>query len=177
VEAAASGRRFRSTPLIGKTWLATVKQRVDPFFLVREMRYLSRTKGGNKFAELDAYLRHTQLRGPVLEVLDSDELRVSIAEKLVRDSSDWPGAVLPDLVAGALGQRDTGEAIRLLESERDRGFANRNDLLLLTYLYCLDGKVERAQAISGEIAAPEKDWLVNWLWGKLQAEFGFQPVR
>jgi len=89
-----------------------------------------------------------------------------------------PTEVLPDLVAGMLAQRDLRGAIQLLEGESLRGFANINDFFLLTYLYCLSGDVEKAEALAaGNNQSIHKDWFVDWLWGDLQAEFGFRPPR
>jgi hypothetical protein len=129
-------------------------------------------------AELDLYLRHTQLRTPVLAVQNSDEFRLALAQKLAANSPSLPVAALPDLVAGALARRDLPGAIQLLEGERDRAFANINNFFLLTYLYCLNGKVEKAEALAAaENGSIQKDWFVDWLWGELQAEFGFRPPR
>jgi hypothetical protein len=50
---------------------------------------------------------------------------------------------------GALARRDVvSGAIRLLESERAQGFTVRNDTFLLTYLYCLNGRVEKAETLA-----------------------------
>jgi len=63
-----------------------------------------------------------------------------------------------------------------LEGERARGFANMNNVFLLTYLYCLNDNVDKAEALAtAEKGSIEKDWFVDWLWGDLQAEFGFRP--
>ena len=49
---------------------------------------------------------------------------------------------------------------------------------LLTYLYCLNDNVDKAEALAAaENGSIEKDWFVHWLWGDLQAEFGFHPPR
>jgi hypothetical protein len=46
----------------------------------------------------------------------------------------------------------------------------------LTYLYCLNGSVEKAEALaSARAGSIQKDWFVDWLWGELQAQFGFHP--
>jgi len=58
-----------------------------------------------------------------------------------------PAEASPDLIAGALARRDFPAAIQLLETEKDRGFSNINDFFLLTYLYCLNGSVEKAEAL------------------------------
>jgi hypothetical protein len=51
-----------------------------------------------------------------------------------------------------------------------------NDTLLLTYLYCLNGSVAKAETLVANNAnLIKKDWFVDWLWGKLQSEFGFHP--
>ena len=151
---------------------------LEQLFLVREMRYLSEVMGSNKLAELDVYLRKTKLRTPVLEVLDSDEFRVPLAEKVAHESSVLPLQVLPDLIADALAKRDFNKAIQLLEKENEQGAANQNDLFLLTYLYCLNGNVEKAETLAAHNgSAAKKDGLADWLWGKLQAEFGFRPPR
>jgi hypothetical protein len=96
----------------------------------------------------------------------------------VADSHSLPPDALHDLVAGALARRDFGAAIRLLEGETDHGFSNSSDFFLLTYLYCLNGSVEKAEALATDQAGSiQKDWFVDWLWGELQAEFGFHPPR
>ncbi|MEN3368859.1 MAG: hypothetical protein V7609_1002 [Verrucomicrobiota bacterium] len=85
---------------------------------------------------------------------------------------------LHDLVAGTLARRDFGAAIRLLEGENERGFSNINDFFLLTYLYCVNGSVDKAEALAtAQAGSIHKDWFVDWLWGDLQAEFGFRPPR
>ena len=146
--------------------------------MFRETRYRSEMSGSNWLAELDLYLRHSKLRTPVLAVQNSDEFRLSLAERLVADSHSLPPDALHDLVAGALARRDFGAAIRLLEGEKDRGFSNINDFFLLTYLYCVNGSVEKAEALAtAQAGSIQKDWFVDWLWGELQAEFGFRPPR
>jgi spermidine synthase len=177
LEAAPAARRFRSSPLREQIWPDTTSDMLDPFFVLRETRYLSETKGSNRMAELDLYLRHFSLRTPILEVLDSEPFRLSIAERVAHQSPLVPVQALPDLVAGALAARDFSAAIRLLEVERAQGFAKRNDLLLLTYVYCLNGNVEKAEDVAKEVVYTPKDKLVDWLWGTLQAEFGFRPPR
>ena len=83
---------------------------------------------------------------------------------------------MPDLIAGALARRDISEAIRLLESKNQRRLANRTDLFLLTYLYCLNGSVEKAEAlIANNAESIKRDRSIGWLWAKLETDFGFHP--
>jgi len=132
--------------------------------------------GSNWLADLDLYLRHSRLRTPVLAVQNSDEFRLALAEKLAAQSHSVPAEASPDLVAGALARRDFSAAIQLLETEKDRGFSNINDFFLLIYLHCLNGNVEKAEALAAaEANSIQKDWFVDWLWGELQAQFGFHP--
>jgi hypothetical protein len=176
LERSAALRRFRSSFLIKEIWPDEWQKSLELFFFVREMRYLSEISGSNWLADLDLYLRHTQLRTPILAVQNSDELRLALAQKLAAKSSSLPSEVVPDLIAGALARRDLDGAIQLLEGERARGFANINNVFLLTYLYCLNDKVDKAEALAAaEKGSIEKDWFVDWLWGDLQAEFGFHP--
>ena len=171
-------QRFLHSSLVAAVWPETLNASMEPFFVVRESRYLSETIGSNKLAELDLYLRHTGLRVPVLEVLGSDGFRLAIAERVAKKSQTPPLETMRDLIAGALARRDINGAIRLLESEKDRGVFNLNDTFLLTYLYCLNGSVEKAEALVATNAAGiKKDWFVDWLWGKLETDFGFQPPR
>ena len=107
-------------------------------FVIRATRYLSGMIGSNWLAELEIYLRGSQLRAPVLDVLNSDEFRLAIAAKAAGKSQSVPSEEIPDLVAGALARRDISDAIRLLELEKHRGFNNVNQLFLLIYLYCLE---------------------------------------
>jgi hypothetical protein len=40
----------------------------------------------------------------------------------------------------------------------------------------LNGDVDKAEALAAtNAAAIKKDSLVDWLWGKLQTDFGFHP--
>jgi spermidine synthase len=169
-------QRFLHSSLIGAIWPETLNRSLESFFVVRESRYLSKTMGSNKLAELDLYLRHSHLRIPILEVLGSDGFRLTIAERVAKKSEAPPLEIMPDLIAGALARRDIGRAIRLLESKKDRGAFSGNDTLLLTYLYCLNGSVEKAEALAtNSTAGIKKDGFVDWLWGKLQTDFGFHP--
>jgi hypothetical protein len=84
-----------------------------------------------------------------------------------------PIEILPDLIAEALAQRDYDDAIRLLEDKRARAATNR-DIFLLTYLYCLSGEVAKAESIATSTTDRDRPF-VKWLWGKLQAEYGFRP--
>lgn len=172
-DAAQATRRFRSSKLIGHIWPEEMKKGVDAAFVIRETRFLSEIHGSNAFAELDLYLRRSRLRSPVLEVLHTDEFRLALAEDLARKSASVPPDALPDLVAGALARRDFGGAIQLLEQLPS---PEANDVFLLTYLYCLNGNVDKAEQLAAAHAeSTGKDWFVDWLWGKLQAEFGFRP--
>jgi hypothetical protein len=115
------------------------------------------------------------LRVPVLEVLGSDEFRLSIAETVARNSEIPPPETMLDLVTGALARRDFDDAIRLLESEKKLGAIELNDLFILTYLHCVNGEVKKAEDFVASSGLIKRDWFVDWLWGKLQADFGFHP--
>ena len=54
--------------------------------------------------------------------------------------------------AGAAGRGQRSDSTRLLESERAQGFTGRNDTFLLTYLYCLNGSVEKAETLAAAAA-------------------------
>ena len=165
--------------MINQIWPETLNPEaaeLESFFTVRQTRYLSEIAGSNKLAELDLYLRHSRLRIPILEVLGSDAFRVSIAERVAKGSETPPLEVMPDLIAGALAQRKIDRAIKLLESEKDRGVFGANEIFLLSYLYCLNGSVEKAETLVADNAASiKKDSFVDWLWEKLQTDFGFHP--
>ena len=178
MEAAPALRRFRSSALAQTIWPNARQSSLESFFLLRETRYLSGNAGSNWLAELDLYLRGSRLRVPVLEVLGSDEFRLSLAQKVSAKSQPPPSEIVPDLVAGALAQRDFGGAIKLLETEKDRHIAEPRDIYLLTYLYCLNGNVEKAEELvaSGAVSK-QKGPFVDWLWDKLRAEFGFRPPQ
>ncbi len=176
LEASGALQRFLASALIRDLWPNERKELLETLFSVRETRYHAEMSGSNWLAELDLYLRHSQLRNPVLAVQNSDEFRLALAQRLVVLSHSLPPDASHDLVAGALARRDFGTAIRLLEGEKDRGFSNDNDLYLLIYLYCLNGSVDKAEALATANAGSiQKDWFVDWLWGELQAEFGFRP--
>lgn len=176
MERSAALRRFRSSSLIHTIWPNEWKKSLDLYFLVREMRFRSEISGSNWLAELDFYLQQTKLRTPVLNVCDSDEVRLALAERLTDQSKTVPPEALMDLVAGALAQRDLKRAVQLLEIGKEAGFRTDNEFFLLTYLYCVVGNTEKAEALAATKGVSRKnDWFVDWLWGKLQAEYGFRP--
>jgi spermidine synthase len=176
MEAPAALQRFRRSSLVRAIWPGSLSRSLESFFALRESRYLSETVGSNKLAELDLYLRYSRLRMPVLEVLGSNGFRLAIAERVARTSDPPPVETLPDLIAGALAARDLRRAIELLQMERDRGVSGGNDLLLLIYLHCLNGSVDKAEALAAtNVRVIPKDWFVDWLWQKLQTDFGFRP--
>jgi len=174
----AALQRFSDSSFIHDLWPNEQKEALEPLFLIRETRFRADIGGSNWLAELDFYLRHSQLRTPVLEVMKTDAFRASLAEKLAATSSSLPVEAVHDLVASALARRDFAAAIRLLEGERDRGFSNINDCFLLIYLYCHNERVEEAETLANAQAGSiPKDPFVDWLWGELQAEFAFRPPR
>jgi hypothetical protein len=139
------------------------------------MRYLAGISETNWLAELDIHLRGSRLREPVLETLDTNSFRVALAHKAADNLEPRPIELLPDLIADALAQRDYDDAIRLLEDKRARAATNR-DVFLLTYLYCLNGEVAKAESVAIATTDRERPF-VKWLWGKLQAEYGFRPPK
>jgi hypothetical protein len=156
------------SPIIDKIWPPTLNKPLQSYFIVREARYLSRVTASNGLAELDLYLRHSRLRVPVLEVLGSDEFRLSITETVAGNSEIPPPETMPDLVAEALARRDFAGAIRLLQSQKELGGFGLNDLFLLAYVYCLNGEVKKAEDLAASNSRLiEEDWFVDWLWGKL----------
>jgi len=176
MEASSAAHRFLWSPLTNRIWPETLNMSPESFFVVRESRYLSEMIGSNKLAELDLYLRHSGLRVPVLEVLGTDGFRLAIAERVAKKSQTAPLETIPDLIAGALARRNIDGAIRLLESEKDRGVFSLNDTFLLTYLYCLNGSVDKAEALTATNGGSiKRDRFVDWLWAKLKTEFGFRP--
>jgi predicted membrane-bound spermidine synthase len=176
LESSGALDRFSASAFRRDIWPSEPWQTLEQLFILRETRFRSEMSGSNWLAELDLYLRHSRLRNPVLAVQNSDEFRLSLAAQFVASSNSMPREMLPDLVAGALARRDFGAAIQLLETGKDSGFSNINDFFLLTYLHCVNGSVEKAEALAAAHAGSiRKDWFVDWLWGELRAEFGFRP--
>jgi spermidine synthase len=177
MEASSAVHRFLSSALINRIWPERLNESLEACFIVRDTRYLCGIVAScNKFAELDFYLRHSPLRTPVLEVFDSDEFRLSIAETVARKSGKPPADIMLDLIAGALARRDISEAIRLLEMQTNQGSTRVTDMLLLTYLYCLNGDVDKAERLVADNAGSiKRDGFIDWLWEKLRADFGFRP--
>jgi spermidine synthase len=178
LEAPSAFQRFRHSALVKSIWPETLDESLESLFVLRQTRYLSEIIGSNKLAELDLYLRHSRLRTPILEVLGSDGFRLGIAEGIAKKTKTPPPETMPDLIAGALARRDIDGAVQLMEDEKARGKFNLNDTFLLTYLYCLNGNVGKAETLAANNAASiKKDGFVDWLWGKLESDFGFHPPR
>jgi spermidine synthase len=166
--------RFQRSPLIERIWPEGLSNSIKSLFAVRQTRFLSQTVGSNKLAELDLFLRGTRLRIPVLETLGSDEQRLAIAQRVAHEAGSPPVEIVPDLIAGAVARRKLDEAIRLLESQKDRGTLGVHETLLLTYLYCLNANVDKAEAlVAANSALINKDSSADWLWKKLESDFGF----
>jgi hypothetical protein len=108
--------------------------------------------------------------------LDTNSFRIALAEKAADSLQPTPVELLSDLAAAALARRDYPKAIQRLEDKRARAAANRDDIFLLTYLYCLSGEVEKAESSATATTDRERPF-VKWLWGKLQAEYGFRPPK
>jgi spermidine synthase len=178
LEAPAALQRFTNSTLIKAIWPEGLNESLESLFVLRQTRYLSEIIGSNKLAELDLYLRHSRLRMPLLEVLGSDGFRLGIAERIAKKTQPPPLETMPDLIAGALARRDIDSAIRLMEDEKARGSFSANDTFLLIYLYCLNGSVGKAEALAANNAANiKKDEFVDWLWEKLETDFGFHPPQ
>lgn len=171
----SAARDFRSSELIRAIFPdEVINAQLEPFFAIREMRYRAHLMSTNWLAELDVHLRGSNLREPVLETLDSNAFRLALAKKAADDSQPPPLDLVPDLVADALAARDYPKAIQLLENKRSRTAPSRDDIYLLTYLYCLNGEVAKAESIALLTQDRERP-MAKWLWGKLQAEYGFTP--
>ena len=175
LEHSAARERFDRSAFIREVWPNEWKHDLEPLFFFRETRFRSDMSGSNWLAELDLYLRESRLRNPVLAVQNSDEFRVLLAQRI---ANPLPPDARHDLVAAALATRDLPAAIKLLEGEETSGFTNTNDFFMLAYLYCLNGHVDQAEALASSRAGSiPRDWFVDWLWGELQAQFGFHPPR
>jgi len=174
MRAESAAQRFRRSRLSQHIWPEAMTAGLGPFFTIREMRYRARLTPTNWLAELDIHLRGSRLREPVLETLDTNSFRIAVAKKAADNLEPPPTEVLPDLIAAALARRDYHEAIRLLEDKRSVNASNPDDIFLLTYLYCLNSDVAKAESVATATTDRERP-LVKWLWGKLQAEYGFRP--
>jgi spermidine synthase len=176
MEATSAARRLRSSRLMQEIWPEAMTAQLEPFFVIREMRYRAGLTETNWLAELDIHLRGSRLREPVLQTLDTNSFRIAVAEKAADNLQPPPVELLSDLAAAALARRDYPGAIRLLEDKRARAAANSDDIFLLTYLYCLSGEVEKAESVATATTDRDRSF-VKWLWGKLQAEYGFRPPK
>lgn len=177
MKATEAAQRFRRSPLMSRLWPETLRFGIEPFFTVREIRYRSAVQGGGpNLSELDFYLRRTDLKVPVLEVFHTDSDRVAIAQRAAANlMGQMPNELGADLVAGALARRDFADAILVLERERSESVAKPDDLLLLTYIYCLSGNIDAAEKVASTMPVEGGNRVATWLWRKLQAEFGFRP--
>jgi len=174
VRSTSAAERVERSRLIEQIFPPMRSVRLDPLFVIREMRYRAKFERTNWLADLDLHLRGSNLREPVLEVLGSNSFRVALAEKKANYLDSPTPEAFEDLVASALGQRNYNRAIQLLEIKSGSGALSRDDVLLLTYLYCLNGNVPKAESIASTIPGRD-DPLTKWLWEKLRAEYGFHP--
>ena len=174
IHSSSAGARFRASRLVQQLWPNASSAQLEPFFVIREMRYRSGLENRNWLADLDIHLRGSNLREPVLETLRTNSFRVALAKEVGDDLESPPSDTIRDLIADALAGRNYNRAIQLLEMRRNGGTANGEDLLLLTYLYCSNHEIAEAESVAGTIPNRD-DELARWLFGKLQAEYGFRP--
>jgi hypothetical protein len=172
IHSSSAAARFHASRLIQQIWPDASRSQLDPFFVIREMRYRSRLENRNWLADLDVHLRGSNLREPVLETLNTNSFRVALAAKVAATSNPPPIEAVPDLIAASLADRNYGGAIGLLEAKRSGGAASGDDLLLLTYLYCLNHETGKAESIAGAIPNHDEP-SAKWLFEKLRAEYGF----
>ena len=90
LESSGAMQRFFASAFIRDLWRGERRETLQPLFILRETRFRAEMSGSNWLAELDLYLRHSQLRNPVLAVQNSDEFRLSLAERFVTNSNSWP---------------------------------------------------------------------------------------
>ena len=174
ISSSSAAARFRASRLIQQIWPDASSAQLNPFFVIREMRYRARLENRNWLADLDVHLRGSNLREPVLEALDTNSFRVALAKKIAGDRQPPPVETLPDLIADALADRSYDSAINLLETERTGGTASHDHLLLLTYLYCLNHDVAKAASVASSIPNRNEP-MAKWLFEKLRTEYGFSP--
>src|SRR5207248_1229076 len=107
MQAADAAQRFRSSRLMQRLFPdEIIGAQLEPFFVIREMRYRAGLSGTNWLAELDIHLRGSRLREPVLECLDTNSFRVALAKKAQKEADQVPNGVLEDLLADALARRN-----------------------------------------------------------------------
>ena len=174
MQSATAAEHFRSSRVMQQIWPEARTTQLEPFFVIREMRYRSRFEKRNWLADLDVHLRGSNLREPVLETLGTNSFRVALAEKVADGTNPPPNETVPDLIAAALADRNYSRAGELLDLKRSSGTASRDDLLLLTYLSCVNHDLAKAESVARTIPNPN-DASAKWLFGKLQAEYDFRP--
>ena len=85
---------------------------------------------------------------------------------------------MPDLMAGALAQRNIDRAIQLLEHKKDGGGLGANDTFLLAYLYCLNGSVDKAETLDRRQRCRDKErFIFRLALGKIASRFRISSAR
>jgi predicted membrane-bound spermidine synthase len=147
---------------------------LEYFMGLRETRYRLRGEGGNWLAALDYYLMTSQLRIPVLDILNSDEIRVSLSKSEYNNGTNYTPELLRDVVAGAVASRDLSLATSILAKLSASDAISENDLYLLIYLWCLTGATEEAEKLASSLNNKNsEDWFQAWVWEFLRERFGF----
>jgi len=171
----SAARDFRSSELTRQIFPDEIfNAPLDAFFVIREMRYRAGLMETNWLAELDVHLRGSRLREPVLECLGTNSFRVALAKRSEHEKDQQFRGVAEDMIADALAQRNYAEAIYRLEENRTYHEATQKDIYLLTYAYCVVGEISHAETVAKDTQDRERP-MTKWLWGKLQAEYGFRP--
>lgn len=152
LEPGGARRRFEASPWIAAHWPAELFRASQPYFGTQPILNGEVAPDPNaNLATVDAILRHTELRTPVLWLLGSDAREQEIVDLRLAKDGHRPDYAYA-LGVRALAARDYREAAaRFAEAA---ALKRGNIGPLLAYTLCRAGLPEKARAIDGAYALP-----------------------
>jgi hypothetical protein len=177
----AARERFARSEWVARRWPDALRSASLPSFA---LQHAVNHAAFNSFAldrdvePLHAALTESELRSPVLWLLDSD-LDAQRAARAAQAATPDDPAVLRHLAVGALAERRYGEAAELFgrAEARSAGGSRRDLFRLQVYALCLAGRVAEADRLAEARYAERGPGPLPPFWGWLRSAFGLDPSR
>ena len=148
----AARERFARSEWVARRWPERLRSASLPYFAVQraiDHATFAHMALDQDIEALHEVLTRTELRSPVLWLLDSD-LDTQRAAHAVSEAAREEPAVLGHLAAGAMAERRFDEAADLFAraEERIEGPRRRDLFRLRIYALCLAGRVDEAESLA-----------------------------
>jgi predicted membrane-bound spermidine synthase len=177
----AARERFAASGFVAKLWPEALRRASLPYFAHQraiDHATFAPLSLDRDIGALHAVLRETDLRSPVLWLLDSDADAQRAALETEGAAREHP-EVLLHLAAGALAERRFADAAQILARAETRadGEHRRDAFRLRIYALCLAGRLDEAARLATSRYAERAPSSLPPFWAWLRDTFGVDPSR